>query len=326
MKSFEEKLELFKNKLKDIYKEDYLRIFNTHLSNRNKTFRINRLTTTNKDKVLNSILLQGIKFVEANIDNFFIVKEGSDLLSKTPEFNNNLIYIQELSSALPVLEIAPVKGERILDLCASPGSKTSLIQNITLNESHVVSVEKNRNRFFKLKDNLKNNGVKNVEVLNVDANRLPFIKPDYINYFDKVIVDVPCTTESKINLNDLTSLKEWKLSNAKDISKLQKGLLNSAFKMLKINGTLIYSTCTYSTEENEEVVNWFLKKNVNAKLLDMNLKLDNFRSGLVMVKDKELNKEINKTTRVVPTNEYTAFYMAKFKKLSPINDNADVMV
>lgn len=315
MKTFEEKLELFKKKLQEIYYSDYETIFATHYLNRNKTFRINNLVDPNLNRAVEMLNAEGIEFRELNVKGLYVVTKEPVQLSRTQAFAKNLIYIQEASSFLPVIELNPHGDEKILDMCASPGSKTSLIQSITNNLAQVVAIEKSRNRFFTLKENLKVNGVINVNVLNFDANRLVFIKPDYNNYFDKVLVDVPCTTESKINLNDNNSLREWKSSNARDISKLQRGLLNSAFKMLKKNGTLVYSTCTYSTEENEEVVNWFLKKNPNAKLMDVDLELDSLRPGLTETKNKKLNSEMVKTIRVVPDSEFTAFYLAKITKL-----------
>jgi len=315
MKTFEDKLELFKNKLSEIYKTDSETIIATHYLERKKTFRINNLVDNNLSRALEMLNAEGIEFRELDVKGLYLVTKESTQISRSQAFAKNLIYIQEASSFLPVIELDPLENERILDMCASPGSKTSYIQSLTNNLAQVVAIEKNRNRFFKLKENLKVNGVVNVNVLNLDANRLVFMKPEFNNYFDKVLVDVPCTTESKINLNDDESLKEWKSSNAKAISKLQKGLLNSAFKMLKKNGTLIYSTCTYSTEENEEVVNWFLRKNPSAKLMDIDLELDSLKPGLIETKNKKLNSEIIKTIRVIPNNEFSAFYLAKITKL-----------
>jgi NOL1/NOP2/sun family putative RNA methylase len=315
MKTFEEKLQLFKNKIQDIYGNKSESIFQTHFQNRNKTFRLNKLIEQNTQKVFEMLKQDGIEFTETNVASNYIVTNEKIPLSKSNAFLKHFIYIQEVSSTLPVVELDVKENEKILDLCASPGSKTSLIQSITNNSSLVTAVEKNRNRFFKLKSNLTENGVINVNLVNADANRLIFIKPEFNNYFDKVLADVPCTTESKLNLNENTSLREWKLSNAKDISKLQKGLLNSAFKMLKRNGTLIYSTCTYSVEENEAVVDWFLKKNTNAKVMDINLKVENSVTGLVHYKGKTFNNDLQKSLRVLPDTQLTAFYIAKMTKL-----------
>lgn len=315
MKTFEEKLQLFKNKLLEIYNSDSESILATHYLDRKKTFRINNLIDPNPNRALEMLRAEGIEYRELDIKGLYLVTNELIQLSRTQAFAKKLIYIQEASSFLPVLELDPQGEEKILDMCASPGSKTSLIQSITNNLAQVVAIEKSRNRFFTLKENLKVNGVMNVNVINFDANRLVFIKPEFTNYFDKILVDAPCTTESKINLNEEDSLREWKPSNARDISKLQRGLLNSAFKMLRRNGTLIYSTCTHSTEENEEVVNWFLKKNPNAKLMDVDLELDSLKQGVIETKNKKLNPEIIKSVRVIPDQEFTAFYLAKITKL-----------
>lgn len=316
MKTFADKLQLFKNKLSEIYFNDSEKIFETHFYNRNKTFRISKLKQRLDQEVLESLLNQGIKYKQIEgLENFYIALENSNKLSFTNEFNSNYIYIQEASSSLPVYQIDPKESDNILDMCASPGSKTSLIQNLSKNKANVVAVEKSRSRFFKLKENLVNNGVENVQVFNIDANRLIFIKPEFSNYFNKIIVDVPCTTESKIDLNDQDSLKEWKPQNAKSISKLQRGLLNSAFKMLKPGGTLIYSTCTYSVEENEDVVNWFLKRNSNAMLLNLDLSIENIKDGVTSYREKKYIQDMALTKRIIPNNEFTAFYMAKLTKV-----------
>ncbi len=315
MQIFEEKLLQFTKKLEEVYKNDSSAVLKTHYLDRAKTFRINFLKPQNVNETLENLKNEGIEFTKISLENFYIVTKGSEFLSKTKVFNDKLIYIQEPSSALPVIELAPAENEKILDMCASPGSKTSLIQNLTNNNAQVTAIEKNRNRFFKLKENLINNEVKNVTYINADANRIIFIKPELTNYFDKVLVDVPCTTEAQINLNNEDSLKEWKLSNAKNISKLQRGLLNSAFKMLKPKGTLIYSTCTYSVEENEAVVDWFLKKNQDAKIVDINLNLSNLQNGITEYKNKIFNESLRKTIRVIPNNEFTAFYLTKITKL-----------
>lgn len=317
MKTFADKLQLFKNKVSEIYLNDSEKILETHFYNRNKTFRINKLKQKLDQEVLESLLNQGIKCKQIEgLDNFYIALENSNKLSFTNEFNSNQIYIQEASSSLPVYEINSEENDLILDMCASPGSKTSLIQNLSDNKANVVAVEKSRNRFFKLKENLVNNGVENVQVFNIDANRLIFIKPEFSNYFNKIIVDVPCTTESKVDLNEQDSLKEWKPQNAKSISKLQRGLLNSAFKMLKPGGTLIYSTCTYSVEENEDVVNWFLKNNSNAKLLNIDLSIKNIKDGVTSYREKKYTQDMTLTKRIIPNNEFTAFYMAKLTKVA----------
>lgn len=309
------KINDFKEKLNSIYGSKSELVFNTHFLNREKTFRINTLKTIDSKVVESELIKEGINFKKSNLKDFFITEGSSSKLSSTKVFNENKIYIQELSSALPVYALNLNTTDTVLDFCASPGSKTSLVQMLTNNKSSVVAIEKSRSRFFKLKNNLTNNGVLNVKTLNIDANRLIKFDSNYLNYFDKILVDVPCSTESKIDLNNPDSLKEWRTSNAKKISKLQKGLLNSAFKLLKTGGTLIYSTCTYSIEENELVVDWFLKRNSNAKILDLKLDLKNQVAGLTRTANRELQEDLSKTVRILPDDQFTAFYLAKITKL-----------
>jgi NOL1/NOP2/sun family putative RNA methylase len=284
-----------------------------------KTFRIN-LNVVDPVNILGHLKSQGFEIKKGPFENSYIVTNQPEnlKLSETDEVNSGQIYIQNLSSMLPVLLLNPKTNEKILDLCAAPGSKTTQIAEITKDESEIVAIEKNKNRFFKLKENLESRNHSNVKLHLTDGTRLINYYPEYENYFDKVLVDAVCSGEGTIRLNNSDTLKFWNKNKFKQFSNLQKALIANAIKMLKPGGTLVYSTCTFSPEENELIIDWALKNFKNLKIeeiLEEEVPIDNKVSGLTKWKKKILSSELNKTIRIIPTQAFEGFYVAKMRKI-----------
>lgn len=315
MINFNKKIELFKQKISEIFPDKYPLVLDAINNPPLRSFRIVKVEKTKQ--IIDSLSAEGIVCAAiALIENAFCVIQDSSLggITNSDVFKNKDIYIQELSSMLPVVVLDPQIGEKILDLCASPGSKTTYISNLTQNQANIIAVEKNSSRFFKLKRNIDDfNSL--AELIKIDGNLLHKVRPDLITSFDKVLVDVPCSNEGSIVLNLPSTIKYWNMSESRKISKLQRGLLNSGFKFLKKGGTLIYSTCTFSVEENEEVVDWFLKKNSDGKLLEIRLELDCMLNGYTSFKNKVFSSNLSKTRRVLPNKMFTGFFLAKITKV-----------
>jgi NOL1/NOP2/sun family putative RNA methylase len=276
-----------------------------------KTFRINPL------KFYESDTLDSVKeFIEpAELPNTFKVK-GDYQISKSKLNEDKKIYIQELSSMLPVLVLDPKEGEVILDMCASPGSKASQVQGITKNKSKMVAVEKSLGRFYKLKEIVLDLGCKNIDFIHSDANYLPKRFPETVGAFDKVMLDAPCSNEGGIVLSEPSTYKYWSSREGKQISKLQKGLLNTAGKLVRIGGEIVYSTCTFSVEENEEVVDWFLKRNDNFSIEEVILPIPNVIPGVTKYKEREFSEDAAKSCRILPNDEFKGFFLAKLRRNS----------
>ncbi len=309
------KIEQFTEKIKQIYPNNWKEIIKTHYSIPPKIFRINTLLSTEKE-VLDSLEQEGFEISKADIPNAYICLNNAEKhkISDSKVHLENKIYIQELSSMLPALALNLQKGDEVLDMCAAPGSKTTQLGIMTNNQINIVAVEKSTSRFFKMNEIIKKQGVKNVKTILTDANRLITQKREYFEHFDKIIVDVPCSNEGSLDLSHTSTLKFWSGKEAKRISKLQKGLLNNAVKMLKKGGTLIYSTCTYSVEENEIVLDWLLKRNVECRVLNIDLKLDNLVPALTEWRGKGLNPQIKNAVRVLPNGKFKGFFVAKLVK------------
>lgn len=172
----------------------------------------------------------------------------------TPAYYAGLFYMQEpsASSAVTVLDVQ--KGEKILDLCAAPGSKTTQIAEKLQNTGFLVANEINGTRARALVENVERCGAANVLILNNDTGTVASCFPEY---FDRVLCDAPCSGEGMMRKNDI-AFRQWSLENVEHCAQVQKEILHNAYLCLRKGGTLVYSTCTFSMEENENQIRDFL--------------------------------------------------------------------
>lgn len=219
---------------------------------------------------------------------------------------------------MPVFILNPQVDDHILDSCAAPGSKTTAIAQAVSGNAEIIALENNTNRFYLLKNTLLSQGYGDIKTFKTNA--VGFIKnnPQYTNYFEKVLCDVPCSNEGTLKNISEESLKYWNPKKIKNLAYLQKKILANGINALKNNGILIYSTCTYSVEENEMVVSWALSKFPQVQLEQINLSdyLDKipYIDGLVMYRNKNFENYISRTKRILPTEYFDGFYIAKFVK------------
>lgn len=204
------------------------------------------------------------------------------------------------ASYLCALNLDVKAGQSVLDMCAAPGGKSINLANFMQNEGYLACNEASKDRFFTLQKNLKNYGVK-ARVFMKDGKNIGNLCP---LKFDKILLDAPCSTLAKMGLELEKSSKE-----IKNIAKLQKKLLHSALKALKVGGELVYSTCTFTKEENEEVIENALKSDFDIELLDINLENALAKNG----QSSEF-EAISKCKRILPCEEYDGFFIAKLRK------------
>jgi len=177
-------------------------------------------------------------------------------LGKTKEHLLGYYYVQEISSMLPMLILKPKPGEVILDLCASPGSKTTQAAAMMENKGTIIANEVSMGRIGILNSNLERMGVMNTIVTRKEGVALCnalFKKSDV--RFDKILVDAPCSGEGTLRKSPKTFLM-WKENMIKKIANTQKRLVDSAMKLLRVGGEMIYSTCTLAPEEDEMIVDY----------------------------------------------------------------------
>ncbi|MDP2923406.1 MAG: RsmB/NOP family class I SAM-dependent RNA methyltransferase [Candidatus Omnitrophota bacterium] len=303
----------FLNKLQAIYPSHYQQILNTFLNKKPTTFRINylKIDLVNLKKEL---LRQGVRFQELNFpQGAFISKTPLRELQTTEIYKNGLIYVQNVSSMLPVIMLEPQNQEKILDLCAAPGAKTTQIASLA-KSAELVAIEKIRTRYYKLLANLKIQGVQNAQVLLIDGI---WVRKKFPEYFDKILVDAPCSAEGRFLIHNHKSFKYWKERKVKEVEHKQRKLLHSAFFALKEGGTLVYSTCTFSPEENEGVIDWFINKfKDKVEIAPINIPLPNVFQGLASWQDKHFSSACRLTRRIIPNEFMEGFFIAKLKKIS----------
>ncbi|VVB82027.1 tRNA (cytosine(49)-C(5))-methyltransferase [uncultured archaeon] len=222
-------------------------------------------------------------------------------------------YIQEIASMLPVLVLSPKEGERVLDLCASPGSKTTQIAARMKNGGLLIANEVKFGRIKILAANTERCGVTNMIMTRRDGIALckRFKQENFL--FDKILLDAPCSGEGTIRSTPAT-FEMWNIQTIENLSRLQKSLIASAIEILKPNGELVYSTCTHAPEEDEEILDFALKNfRVKIEKIDLPLKT---RPGITKWGEKEYLEDVKYSCRVYPQDADTeGFFITKIRKL-----------
>jgi len=223
-------------------------------------------------------------------------------------------YAQEIASMLPVLALNPKPDEFVLDLCAAPGSKTTQMSAMMKNKGTIIANDPKLDRIKILASNLERCGSSNVVITKQNGISLCKNLKKSGFEFDKILVDAPCSGEGTIRSSPKTLLM-WNINAIKSLSKLQKILLSSAIEILKINGEIVYSTCTHAPEENEGVLDFILKKFGNKiKIEKTNLPIECVK-GIIKWDGEHYDKEVEKSCRIYPQNSNTeGFFIAKIKK------------
>ena len=248
---------------------------------------------------------------------YWVPAEGRAALLASRPYADGHVYVQNVSSQLAPLALAPRPGERVLDLCAAPGSKTGQLSAMVGPEGEVTAVEKVRPRFYKLKANVYAQGATNV---------LPWLGNGAVYWrrepesFDRVLVDAPCSTEGRFRAHDPETTAYWSPRKIKEMRSKQVKLLWAGIQALRPGGTLVYSTCTFSPEENEGVIDKALRtfgdtiEVVDAGLPRSGPVADQSVPGLTSWRGKTYPGALAKTSRVLPNELLEGFYVARLAK------------
>jgi 16S rRNA (cytosine1407-C5)-methyltransferase len=302
----------FLSRLKVIYGDNFQDILNTFEVKKPTTFRVNTLKST-EEEVVTQLKSLGFELEKTDINNAFILKNKTQReLTETEIYKQGFIYIQGLSSMIPPIILDPQENELILDMCAAPGSKTTQISALMKNTGQIIANDMSKVRLYKLAANIQTLGVTNIKTIHMRAQDL---WKKFPNTFDKVLVDVPCSLEGRFSTNYPKSYSQWSIKKVKILSEHQKHILRSAISCAKPGGIIIYSTCTISPEENEEVIDWILKKEKDIRL--ESVEISGVKKGDTIRKweGKEYSQDVSKTLRLTPTDNMEAFFVAKLKKL-----------
>lgn len=274
---------------------------------RNTTIRVNTIKYNIQD-LMRYFKEKNIKFERVLwYRDALIIKNATEKeLQKLEIYEKGYIYLQSLSSMVPPLVLNPKKGEKVLDLTAAPGSKTTQMAALMENEGYILANELDKIRSERLQYNVKSQGAEIVEVINGRGEK---IGNSYPEYFDKVLLDTPCSGEGRFLLGKPMTYKDWSLKKVNQLVKIQKKLFESAYNATKKNGIMVYSTCTINKEENEYILDWAIN-NFDIKLLEINLNIKEAIKG----DNTGLNGSIDKAIKILPSKNMEGFFVAKIVK------------
>jgi NOL1/NOP2/sun family putative RNA methylase len=213
-------------------------------------------------------------------------------------------YVQEESASIPVTVLQPEEGDKVLDMAAAPGGKTTQIASKINNNGLVIANDKSGNRMKSLHANVYRTGSACVAATNYDGRHIPKERK-----YDKVLVDAPCSGEAdRARRGESASIDE-----IKGLADLQKQLALKAANLVKDGGTIVYSTCTFAPEENEEVVKHVLEE-TDLELKKAETEAEHAQ-GVTEFKDREYGDKMKKTIRVYPHHlDSGGIFIAKFRK------------
>lgn len=237
-----------------------------------------------------------------------VIKNANEKdLQKLEIYKEGKIYLQSLPSMIPPLVLAPAEGDRVLDLTAAPGGKTTEMASIMNGKGYILANELDKLRCERLKYNVEMQGADIVEVVNGRGEK---IGENYKEQFDKVLLDAPCSGEGRFTIYNVQSYKQWSMKTVNELVKTQKKLFKSAYEALKPGGTLVYSTCTLNKLENEQIIDWALNNfNIKQERIDLDIKqaMPAFSNGF--------DKNVGKAIRILPSKDMEGFFVAKFTKI-----------
>ncbi len=219
---------------------------------------------------------------------------AADSPGKHPYHEAGVYYIQEPSAMAPVpfLEVKP--GERVLDLCAAPGGKSTQLGAALQGEGILVSNEIHPTRAKILSENIERMGIRNAIVTNESPEKLRTV---FAGYFDKILVDAPCSGEGMFRKNE-EAKNEWSPENVELCANRQDGILDCAADMLCAGGRLVYSTCTFAPQENEGSISRFLRRHQDFELVKVVMP-EGFAEGKPAWCESPI-KDITNTMRIWP--------------------------
>ncbi len=227
---------------------------------------------------------ENIKTENGKLKNFLYINSAKNIEGKK-SFQEGLYTIQDEVASLPSKILNPKSNEKVLDACCAPGGKTTFLAELMKNEGEIIAWDLHKHRLKLVEDTAKRLGVTNIKLEQNDAT---IYKEKYKNYFDKILLDVPC-----MGLGVLKRKPDIKWSKTikdiEEIKKLQKEILETCSQYLKNGGELVYSTCSVLKSENEDIVENFLKNHEKFTIK----KLENF----------------------MPDENNDGFFIAKLKKV-----------
>ncbi|MFA7418109.1 MAG: RsmB/NOP family class I SAM-dependent RNA methyltransferase [Melioribacteraceae bacterium] len=289
--------------------EEYLRQYQEYYDSEYKPYlRFSRYT--DEKELIERLKKYGITLEHVeSVPHAYRIVEGANVTGKTLEFILGKYYIQSLSSMIPPIVLNPSSSDRVLDLCAAPGSKTTQLAEMMCNTGTLIANEVSTDRLKSLVFNVDKMNLANTGILHGRGELLSTV---YQNYFDKVLVDAPCSalgiTQKKGEVSNW-----WNENKLVTFTEMQMKLLVAAIKSCKEGGEIVYSTCTLSVEENELMLNRILQK-YPVELVEVTLPVKS-RAAMSSVENNILHHTVPLAHRIVPWEiNSEGFFVAKLRK------------
>ncbi|MEJ2616684.1 MAG: RsmB/NOP family class I SAM-dependent RNA methyltransferase [Ignavibacteriaceae bacterium] len=297
--------------LKKVYDEKTAKEYVDFISSKPSQYiRINKLKTKQNNLKKSLFNNYGIESEPVNsIPGCLKVVKGEEKTGKTIQHIIGDYYIQSLSSMLPPLSLNADENDTVLDLCSAPGSKTTQIGEMMNNDGTLIANEIALDRVKMLVFNIDRMNLINAGVIHSKGELLNKI---YQDHFDKILVDAPCSGLGIIQKKNEVS-NWWSTQRISVLGDLQLRLLIAAIKMVKVDGEIVYSTCTLTVEENELIINKVLEK-YPVEIVDLGLPVKS-HPAFNSYEGKKLNLSLSKARRILPWEiNSDGFFIVKLRK------------
>ena len=301
----------FKEAFKERYSKltDWEQFKKYSLSFLRRSIRINTVRGTVKEIKAN-IEKKGwiLKQIPWSKEGFWISHPDRKDVGNLWEHHLGKIYVQEAASMIPPLVLQPQPNEIVLDMCASPGSKTTQMGMMMKNTGLIIANDYKGLRLHSLGINIQRSGLTNVIITLMHGKRFHGFQ------FDKILVDAPCSGTGTIR-KSLKTIRIWNSGMITKLARQQKELIENAFNNLKVGGEMVYSTCSVEPEENEGVIDYLVNTFPNAEIVKVNLPGLKTSPPITEFNGKSYVSEVKNTIRIWPQdNDTEGFFVAKIKK------------
>ena len=252
----------YQSRMQEMLGDEYLQYLDSFNHSYGQTLRVNQLKMEPADFIRRFLLNGQVSWCDTG---FYY--EGDERLSANPYYHAGIYYLQEPSAMAPAAFLPVEPGDKVLDLCAAPGGKSTALAARLQGEGFLLSNDISASRCKPLLKNMEMAGVTN-SVITCEAPEK--LSGRFAGYFDKVLVDAPCSGEGMFR-REPSMVKSWSAEEVKRYAVLQREILFHAAQMLRPGGYLLYSTCTFAKEEDEQTVEYFLEQHKDFSLQELPL-------------------------------------------------------
>jgi len=291
----------------------------TFSAGRHGAGRVNRLLT-DADPVLAELRAAGLRprTLPWYPDGFTVDPAEREALGRSQPASDGRIWLQNPSSMIPPLALEPEPGERVLDLAAAPGSKTLQLAALMRGEGELAAVELVRPRFFRLRRNLEQAGASFVRTFLRDGASVWRHRPDW---FDRVLLDAPCSTEGRFRADDPETFAYWSPSKIRAMVRKQIPLLQGALRTARPGGVVVYSTCSFAPEENEFVIDRVLDwAGGRVSVEELPAGLPEMSPALSGWEGRTVDPGLAAARRILPDGIFEGFFVCRLRKLEAFRD------